>query len=178
MVNRHKQKGKDLMERLESTYLIRKRVSKLDLGIINDSSYFPENSKPDRHYNNGVVHARQDLKLLEFFMVQMKPRYRMKILHSDEFKNFIESVLDIGVTKFNKQTKEENESSRAFALQLMNYSLQVMSKTMPPEFAKLLNNAIEPLDDLLSAIYEYSKNNNVKDLPRFRELRLPNRGIA
>lgn len=178
MVNRRKDEGKKLLEYLESTYLLRRNVTKLDLGIINKSEYFPENSKPDRHYNNGVVHARNDLNLLHFFMVQMKPRYRMKILQSIEFNNFIEQVLDIGVTKFNKQTKEEKEYTRAFALQLMNYSLQVMSRTMPLEFTKLLNDAIEPLDDLLSAIYEYSKNNNVKDLPKFREIRLPHRNIA
>ena len=178
MVNRRKQEGKRLLEYLESTYLLRRNVTKLDLGIINKSEYFPENSKPDRHYNNGVNHAKHDLNLLHFFMVHMKPRYRMKILQSTEFNNFIEQILDIGVTKFNVQTKEEKEYTRAFALQLMSYSLEVMSKTMPLEFTKLLNVAIEPLDDLLSAIYDYSKNNNVKDLPKFRELRLPNRGYA
>ena len=173
MVNRRKDEGKILLEHLESTYLVRRNVTKLDLGIINKSEYFPENSKPDRHYNNGVNHAKQDLKLLHFFMVHMKPRYRMKILQSTEFNNFIEQVLDIGVTKFNAQTKEEKEYTLAFALQLMSYSLEVMSRTMPVEFTGLLNHAIKPLDDLLRAIYYYSKNNNVKDLPKFRELRLP-----
>lgn len=175
MTNRRNKEGKILLEHLESTYLVRRYVSKLDLGIINNSKLFPENSKPDRNYNNGVDHAKKDLQLLHFFIKHMKPRYRMKILQSDEFNNFIEQVLDIGTTKFNLQTKEEQEHSRAFALQLMNYSLKVMSKTMPPEFTKLLNTAIEPLDDLLRAIYEYSKNNNVKNLPKFRELVMPGR---
>jgi len=177
LVNRRKNKRKILLEHLESTYLVRKNVSKLDLGIINKSEYFPENSKPDRHYNNGVNHAKQDLNLLHFFMVHMKPRYRMKILQSTEFNNFIAQVLDIGVTKFNSQTKEEQEYTNAFALQLTNYCLQVMSKTMPTEFATLLNVAIEQLNDLVSAIYEYSKNNNVKDLPPFREFTLPKSGV-
>ena len=176
MVNRRKSQGKKLLEYLESAYLVRRNVTKLDLGIINKSEYFPENSKPDRHYNNGVNHAKQDLKLLCFFMVHMKPRYRMKILQSTEFNNFIEEVLNIGVTKFNSQTKEEQEYTRAFALQLTNYCLQVMSKTMPTEFSTLLNVAIEPLNDLVRTIYEYSKNNNVKDLPPFREFVLPKGG--
>ena len=67
MAKRPSPKQKQLMDYFESRYLIRRNVSKLDMAIINNSKLFPKNKKKDRHYNNGVDHAKNDLKLLTFF---------------------------------------------------------------------------------------------------------------
>ena len=165
-------KQKDLEERLEATYLVRKSVSKRDLGIINQSKLYANFKKPDRNYNNGVSHAKNDLNLLHFFLVNLKPRYRLKILQSDEFQNVIRQSMDIGVSNFKNFTQEEKDQALAYTVQIMGYCLEVMAKNMPKEFHKPLNRQIEPLSDLLKSIYSYMAKTNDK-LPAFRNIQLP-----
>jgi len=173
MRKRHSDRQKDLMEHLESTFLVRKNVSKLDLAIINNSSLFPKNKKKDRHYNNGVDHTKIDLKLLNFMLNHLKPHYRMKLLSSKEFQNVMTNLLDIDEMKFHKLTREEKERSLAIAVQMLSYCLNVISKTMPKELVPLIVQQIKPLNLTLKGIYKFSKNNNLKDLPPFNEITLP-----
>ena len=67
MVKRHRTKQTAQMEHLKSTYLVRENVSNLDLAIIQKPSNFPKKTKKDRHYNNGVNHAKADFNELYFF---------------------------------------------------------------------------------------------------------------
>jgi len=65
------------------------------------------------------------------------------------------------------------ESANAFAVQVLSYALNVMVRTMPPEFLKPIKDNTMPLNNLLKAIYNFSRNNNLKELPVFRELDFP-----
>lgn len=176
MVKRHRitkdKKQMDLMEYLESTYIIRKSVSKQDLAIINKSELFPH-SKVDRSYNNGVTHAKNDLKLLQFFLIHLKPKYRFQIIQSDEFQNVIQSVLDVSENRFHNLSKEEKDYALTFSIQLLTYSLNVIVKTLPRPFVKPLKESAMPLNNLLEAIYNFSRENNIKDIPQFRKLYFP-----
>ena len=172
MVRRRTSKQKQLEEWLEATYIIRRKVSKRDLGIICQSKYYPNSKKKDRNYNNGVEHTIQDLQQLSFMLIQLKPYYRSKILHSDQFKNVMEQVMDFGVSKFHHLTKEEKEKSLSFSVQMLSYCLKVIANNMPVEFVKPLVNHISPLNDLIKAIYANMKKNN-KALPPFRDIALP-----
>lgn len=165
-------KQKDLEEYLEATYLVHRTVAKRDLGIINQPSLYRNFKKPDRNNNYAVDHAKSELRLLDFFLVNMKPIYRNKILSSDEFHNVIQQSMDIGVSNFKKFTQEEKDQSLANTVQIMSYCLEVMAKNMPKEFVKPLKNQIEPLSDLLQSIYSYMAKNNDK-LPPFRDISLP-----
>ena len=157
---------------MESTYLLKKRVTPLDLAIINKSELFTH-SKVERSYDNGVQHAKEDLKLLDFFLINLRPKYRTQIINSDEFQAVIQQVLDIGVSNFYTMTKEEKENVNALAIRLMSYSLKVIIKTMPKEFLKPLKNTAMPLNTLLKSIYNFSKNNNLTELPQFPEIDFP-----
>ena len=106
-------------------------------------------------------------------LTNLKPLYRNKILHSDQFKNVMEQVMDFGVSKFYSMTKEEKDQSLAFTVQMLSYCLKVMAENMPVEFQKPLVNQIRPLNDLIKAIYAHMKKNNEKSLPPFREIAFP-----
>ena len=63
--------------------------------------------------------------------------------------------------------------ANAIAVQLCSYSINVMLKTMPSEFLKALKDSALPLNNLLKGIYNYSKNNNLSDLPNWRDVDFP-----
>ncbi len=176
MVKRHytkkDTKQKKHMTYMESTYLLKKRVTPLDLAIINKPDLF-SNSKQERSYKNGVEHAKEDLKLLNFFLVNLRPKYRSEITNSQEFHNVMQQVFDIGVGNFYDMSKLEKESANVFAVQVLSYALNVMVRTMPTEFLKPIKDNTMPLNNLLNAIYNFSRNNNLKELPMFRELDFP-----
>ena len=165
-------KQSEIEEHMWATYVVRKRVSKRDLGIINIPKYYPKNNKKDRHYNRGVDHSIEDLKQLSFMLTHLKPLYRNKILQSDQFQNVMQQVMDIGVGKFHQYTKEEKDQSLAFTVQMLSYCFKVISLNMPDEFQKPLLNHIRPLNDLIKAIYSHTAKNN-ETLPQFRELGYP-----
>jgi len=165
-------KQSEIEERMEATYIVRKKVSKRDLGIIIIPKYYPKNKKKDRNYNNGVDHSIHDLNQLSFMLTHLKPHYRNKILHSDQFKNVMEQVMDIGVGKFHQYTKEEKDQSLAFTVQMLSFCFKVISLNMAEEFQKPLLNHIRPLNDLIKAIYAHMAKNN-ETLPPFRGLGYP-----
>ena len=70
-------------------------------------------------------------------------------------------------------TKEEKENVNVFAMQLMTYALKIIVNTTPIEFLKLVKDSAIPLNNLLEAIYSFSKNNNLKELPPFRKMTFP-----
>ena len=172
MVKRPQTKKDRAKELLKSTYLTRMSVTPLDLGIIEQPKLF-SNSKQERSYKRGVKHAKEDLKLLNFFLINLRPKYRTQIINSTEFQNVIQQVLDIGVGNFYDMTKEEKENANAFAMQLMTYALKIIVNTTPIEFLKLIKDSAIPLNNLLESIYNFSKNNNLKELPPFRKMSFP-----
>ena len=172
MVRRHRTKAQDNEEWLDATYLTRRYVSVRDLGVIQIPKNYPKNKKKDRNYNNGVDHSLNDLKQLHFMFVNLKPLYRSKILHSDEFQSMMEQVFDIGASKFHRMTIEEKEKSLGFAVQMLSYCLKVIAVNMPKEFQTPLLHHLRPLNDLIEAIYLHIKKNN-KTLPPFSKVALP-----
>jgi len=171
MVKRHKTKKTTKktaqMERLKSTYLVRKFVSDLDLAIIEKPSNFPKNKKKDRSYNNGVDHAKTDLKELYFFFNHLKSMYRMRILNSDEFNNFLEKILNPRAS-FHLQTKEERDRSLSIALQMYEFARVVIKKNMPNEFQTVLEESSRPFWQMIKAIDAYQKREKIKDSPNIQ----------
>jgi hypothetical protein len=101
----------------------------------------------------------------------MKPLYKNKILQSDEFQIVIKKIMD--TSRYDSMTKEDRDQSLAFAIQMMSFCLEVMSRTMPVEFETPLVTCTRPLNDLLESIYTFMKNNNLKTLPAFRGISYP-----
>lgn len=170
MAKRRTDDQKKTLERLEATYITRNRVGKRDLAVTEKPDLFHA-KKPDRHFNNCVDHANKDLKLLYFMFNHLKPHYRLKILQGRELQNFLTHVLDL-TSKFNEYNKQELELVNAFALQTLSYSANTLGRTMPPEFRKLFNDLVRPLNDLLEAIYENTRKNN-KKMEQFHKIGLP-----
>jgi len=173
MIKRHQikrnKRQKDLMEYYEAKYLVPRYVSKLDLAVVTSSDDFPQKMKKDRCFNNAVSQAKSDLALLHFFMIHLKPRYRLKIMQSQEFQNMLTQILDISETKFYLMTKEEQEQLGAFTTQVFNYCITNLGRTIPPDFVKTFNHLAEPLNDLLEGMYEYSRKNKLTDVPKFQK---------
>ena len=169
MPNRRNPKQKKEIEHLEAKYLVRKEVSGFDLANINIPSLFPRNLKKDRSYNNAMEHAKADLRLLNFFLRKLKPRYRLKILSSQEFQNSIEQIFNLRELGFSKLSKEEKDYALAMSAQMLEFSLAVMAKTMPEQFQKPLSKASVPFIDLLKAISDFARENKIKEIPVFQK---------
>ena len=167
MVKRHRTKQTAQMEHLKSTYLMRKNVSALDLAVIQKSSNFPKITKKDRSYNNGVDHAKADFKELYFFFNHLKPMYRMKILNSNEFNNFLEKILNPQAS-FHLQTKEEQVRSLKIALQMYEFARVVIKENMPEEFQTVLEESSKPFRNMIKAISAYQKREKINDSPEIQ----------
>ena len=155
------------MEHLKSTYLERKYVSELDLAIIQKPSNFPQNKKKDRSYKNGVNQAKADFKELYFFFNHLKPMYRLRILNSNEFNNFLEKILNPHGS-FHLETKEENARSLKIALQMHEFARIVIKENMPEEFQVVLEEASRPFWQMIKAIDAYQKREKIRDSPDIR----------
>ena len=169
MLIRRTPKQRKEIDYLETKYLLSNYVSGYDLANINVPSLFPKNLKKDRSYNNAVEQAKEDLRLLDFFLRNLKPRYRLKILSSQEFQNTIALIFNLGELGFSKLTKEEKDYALAMASQMLEFSLAVMAKTMPEQFQKPLSKASVPFIDLLKAISDFARENKIKDIPAFQK---------
>ena len=170
MKKRHRTKQTAQMERLKSTFLVRKSVSELDLAVIQKPSNFPESVKKDRRYNNGVDHAKQDLRQLEFFLRFLKPHYRLKILNSSEFNNIMQNVLAVSRTAWHDYTIEERNKALHFAIQMNEFARHVIKSQMPKEFHEILIESAKPYVKLVSAISEYGRKTNRKDIPQIESM--------
>ena len=169
MQKRRTTKQKDEIEYLDAKFLVRSKVSGFDLANLNKSSIFPKNTKKDRSYNNAVEHAKADLRLLNFFLRNLKPRYRLKILTSQEFQNIIVQIFDLRELGFSRLTKDEKDYALAMASQMLEFSLAVISKTMPVQFQNPLSKASVPFIDLLKAISDFARENKIKEIPAFQK---------
>ena len=163
-------KQQDIEELMESTYLIRRKVSKRDLGVIKKPKLYPKNNKKDRNYNKGVEVSIDDLKQLSFMLQNLKPLYRNKILLDDSFKNVMQDIM--GINENDNLTKQEIDQSIAITVQLLAFCLKSLSKNMPNEFEAPLLEHIRPLNNLIKAIYAHSAKNNLKT-PAFSDLIYP-----
>ena len=149
---------------LEVNYLDNiQKLSSVDLGIINNADYYPENNKKDRHYNRGIQRAKDDIQLLNFLIANLKPYYKHQIFQSNEFQNMIQSYL--GISYFNDEsTREEKDQVLAMASQMLINSLTVIKNQMPPQFSEILKQNGKPFFDLIEAINEFSKVHNIKNI--------------
>lgn len=154
---------------LEVTYLDNiQKLSSVDLGIINNSTnnvdYYPGNNKKDRHYNRGIQRAKDDLQLLNFLTVNLKPYYKSQIFLSNEFQNMIQNYLGIGYLN-DKITREEKDQVLTLASQMLVNSFTVIKNYMPPEFSEILKQNARPFFDLVEAITKFSQAHNIKNIP-------------
>ena len=154
---------------LEADYLDNiQKLSPIDLGIINDtansSGYYPKITKKDRHYNRGIQRAKDDLRLLNFLTINLKPYYRHQIFSSNEFANLIQKYL--GIDYFHDElTREEKDRVLALASQMLINSFTVIKNYMPPEFSEILKQNARPFFDLVEAITKFSQAHNIKNIP-------------
>ena len=150
---------------LERKYLDNiQKLSSIDLGIINNADYYPENKKKDRYYNRGVQRAKDDLQLLNFLIMNLKPRYRHQVFFSGEFVNLIQKYL--GIDYFNEEfTREEKDQVLAMASQMLINSFTVIKNYMPLEFSDILKQNGKPFFDLVEAITKFSQAHNIKNIP-------------
>ena len=140
-----------------------KKLSKLDLGVINRPEYYP-NAKKDRSYNYGVQRAKDDLQLLSFLLSNLKPHYKQQIISSSQFDNIIKKYL--GIDEFSENlTRAEKEVTLSIASQMLVNSLTTIKRTMPPEFSEVLNQIGKPYFDMIKAISDFSRANNIKTIP-------------
>ena len=158
---------KKMIEHLESTYLVREKVSGYDLAITQKPSIFRRNRKKDRQYSKCVNHAKADFKELRFFFMHLKPMYRMRILNSDEFNNFLEKILN-PQGSFHLQTKEEQDRSLSIALQMYEFARVVIKENMPEEFQTVLEESSRPFWQMIKAIESYQKREKIKDSPNIQ----------
>lgn len=153
---------------LESQYLDNiQKLSSVDLGIINNSKndvdYYPENKKKDRHYNRGIQRAKDDLRLLNFFVMNLKPRYRNQIFSSSEFLSLIQRYQ--GIDDFLELTREEKDQALVSASQMLINSMAIIKNHMPPEFSEILKQNGKPFFDLVEAITQFKQAQNIKNIP-------------
>ena len=158
---------KKMIEHLESTYIVREKVSGYDLAITQKPSIFRQNQKKDRHFNKCVNHAKDDFRELYFFFNHLKPMYRLRILNSNEFNSFLEKILDPHGS-FHLQSKEEQVRSFKIALQMLEYASTVITKNMPEEFQEILDESSKPFRNMIKAISTYQKREKIKDSPDIR----------
>ncbi len=141
-----------------------KKLSKHDLGVINRPEDYPI-SKKDYSYNSGVQRAKDDLKLLDFLLSNLKPRYKHQITISSEFNNIIQKYL--GVSEFGEDnTREEKDVVVSLASQMLINALSVIKRNMPPEFSEVLYQVGKPYFDMIEAISNFSRTNNLKNIPK------------
>ena len=164
MTKRQTSAQKEMIEHLESTYLMRDKVSGYNLAITQKPSIFRQNTKKERHFNKCVNHAKADFKELRFFFDYLKPMYRMRILNSNEFNNFLEKILNPH-SSFNLQTKEEQDRSLKIALQMYEFARVVIKENMPEEFQTVLEESSRPFWQMIKAIDAYQKREKIKDSP-------------
>lgn len=152
---------------LQGDYLDKiEKVMPYDLGFISEKKLYEDEPKPDRRYNRAVNHTNQELKLITFFMSNLKPFYRHKIKSSDEFKNFMSNILDIKSAGKSDMTEIEKEQSLAIASQMIVFSLEVIIKSMPSEFRVILVDTAKPFTNLLTSLSEYARKNHIKEIPQ------------
>jgi len=164
MTKRQTPTQKNMIEHLKSTILTREYVSGYDLAITQKPSIFRQNHKKERHFNKCVNHAKADFKELNFFFNHLKPMYRMRILNSTEFNNFLERILDPR-SSFHPQSKEEQARSLKIALQMLEYAKNVIKDNMPTEFLEVLDESSKPFWRTIKAISAYQKREKIKDSP-------------
>ena len=164
MVTRQTEEQKKMIERLKSTYIVREYVSAYDLAVTQKPAIFRKNHKKDRQFNKCVVHAKDDFNELRFFFNHLKPMYRMRIHNSNEFNNFLEKILDLHGS-FHPQSKEEQVRSLKIALQMLEYTRDVIKKNMPKEFQEVLDESSKPFWRTIKAISAYQKREKIKDSP-------------
>ena len=158
---------KKMIDHLESTYLGREYVSGYDLAVTQKPAIFRRNRKKDRQYTHCVDSAKDDLKILRFYFNHLKPLYRLRILNSKEFTDFIDKVL-FAQGSFHLKTREEQIRSLKIALQMLDYAKNVIKANMPEEFQEVLDESSKPFWRTIKAISAYQKHEKIKDSPEIQ----------
>ena len=146
---------------------MRKKIYGYDLAVTQKPSIFRKNKKPSAQFSNCVDSAKADLRLLNFYFNHLKPMYRMRILNSEEFNNFLKKILN-PQGSFHLQTKEERERSLSIALQMHEFARVVIKENMPEEFQTVLEEASRPFWQMIKAIDAYQKREKIKDSPNIQ----------
>ena len=171
MTVRRTQAQNEAIEHLNAKYLIRKKVSAYDLAVTQKPSRFRNNKKPSSQFSKCVDSAKADFEILNFYFNHLKPMYRMRILNSKEFNNFLEKILNPHGS-FHLQTKEERERSLSIALQMHEFARVVIKENMPEEFQTVLEEASRPFWQMIKAIDTYQKREEIKDRAQIARLSL------
>ena len=167
MTIRQTQAQKDMIEHLKAKYLMRKKISGYDLAVTQKEKLFRKNTKPSTQFSNCVDSAKADFRLLYFYFNHLKPMYRLRILNSEEFTSFLDKVL-FAQGSFYLQSKEENTRSLKIALQMLEYSIHVITENMPTELQEIIHDSSKPFRNTIRALSAYQKREKIKNSPDIR----------
>ena len=159
-------KQRETEDALKNRYLdpIQKLVAK-DLAMFNRPDFYPDDLKKERRYNKGVQRAKNDLDLLSFLLEMLRPRYRHKILLSEELDKVLKKILDISIETSRELSQAEKDQALIIAIQMLGNSLAVIKKTMPKEFNQSLDDLGLPFARLVDSISMYAKSRD-KQIPK------------
>ncbi|PBO84993.1 MAG: hypothetical protein COA77_06380 [Thaumarchaeota archaeon] len=145
------------------------KLSKHDLGVINRPEDYPT-AKKDRSYNYGVQRAKDDLKLLDFLLSNLKDRYKHQIVGSGEFGNIIDKYM--GIDEWSDEPSEDEKKVMVLlASKMLIKSLTVIQRNMPHQFSEVLRETGKPFFTMIKALNDFGKDNNLKSIP---PIHLPN----
>ena len=139
-----------------------KNLSKHDLGVINRPEDYPI-SKKDYSYNGGVQRAKDDLKLLDFLLSNLRSKYKNQIIGSSEFENIIKKYM--GIDDFSGEPSEDEEKIMVLlASKMLFNSITAIQKYMPHQFNEVLRATGKPYFTMIKAINDFGKDNNLKSI--------------
>lgn len=144
-----------------------------EMAILKSKKQFP-NTNESRHNRNLSDKAEKAFSELAFLFKYLPPSYKNKILSSENFNEFIGTLLYLDTINENLDDKTKNIVVRV-ASQLFVNSLAVIKDSMPREFHKPLVYSATPFVDLLKAVLGYGKRNSLKDIP---EIHIPNKLLS
>ena len=135
-----------------------------DMAILKQPKKFSHVNKA-RH--NKMLTDRAELVFSELaFLLEYLPlSYKFKIYHSNNFKKFFETIVDLKSVNLSNLDAKTKDRVINFAVQLLIYSMTVLKTTMPGEFKIPLKDSAKPFINLLRAIYDYGRKNSLKDIP-------------
>lgn len=153
-----------IIDDLQNTYPDTILMNAKDMAILDKLEKFPQvnKSRLNKMLDKKAVQVFNDLN---FLLKHLPNSYRFKILNSNNCNEFFKTVMDINTVRLSNLDNKTRDLIIHLAAQLLVYSINVLTTTMPIQFKKSLKNSIIPFVDLLTAISSYGEAKSLKDIP-------------
>ena len=150
----------------ENKAILKNHVTAKDLAVINKKEKLFPRTKLNRHYKNGLNHALNQFHMINFFMENLPPSYKLKLTTSDQVQYFIRNILEVDSPYIDDKNTKEDQISFQFASQMLMYSLTTMIQSMPAEFQTELRDSLLPFVRQVTALNHYAVRHGLKDIPK------------